>query len=115
GYVLDVELDGQVLVRRSHADRPGAHHEDLTVIHRDGAATRADYWDNEGHAIHYDVTVDAGKSYTFVSDPVAGQPRFRLTYVVTGPRTLALRFDIAPPGAAAEWKKYIEATLHRAR
>jgi hypothetical protein len=101
-------------VRRSHADRPGARHEDLTVIYSDGDATRADYWDNEGHTIRYTVSVDPGKSFTFVSEPAGGQPRFRLVYVVTGPKSLALRFDIAPPGSPEQWKRYIEATLHRA-
>jgi hypothetical protein len=115
GYVLAPELGGRVLVRHSHADRPGGpRHEDFTIIYRDGAATRADFWDNEGHVIHYGVTVDAGKSYTFVSDAAAGQPRFRLTYTVTGPKSLALRFEIAPPGSPEQWKPYIDAKLHRA-
>ena len=115
GYVLAPELGGRVLVRRSHADRPNSpRHEDMTLIYRDGGATRADFYDSEGHIIHYAVTVDAGKSYTFLSDAAAGQPRFRLTYTVTGPKTLSLKFEIAPPGTSEQWRPYIDAKLHRA-
>ena len=36
---------------------------------------------------------------TFVSDAVAGQPRFRLAYRLNGDGTLAIAFAIAPPDA----------------
>src|SRR5262244_1588463 len=45
-------------------------------------ATRADYWDSEGHVIRYGVTVDAGKSIVFLSEGAG--PRYRLTYSFTG-------------------------------
>lgn len=121
GYSLTADLQGRVLVRKNHAqypksgDRPASTHDDLMVIYRDGAATRADYWDSEGHLIHYAVTIDKGKSFTFLSDGAPGQPRFRLTYTLTGAATVSLRFEIAPPNAPDQFKPYIQATAHRKR
>src|SRR5262249_44579660 len=67
-FILRPELDGKVLVRHNKSGR----HEDLMVIY----GSRADYWDNEGHVIHYAVTAD-GKSAVFLSDPDAGGRRYR--------------------------------------
>jgi hypothetical protein len=119
GFSLAPELQGRVLLRRNHADypkteaRPAFRHDDLMVIYRDGAETRADYWDNEGHLIRYVASIDKGKTFTFISDAAPGRPRFRLTYVVTGASALALRFEIAPPNAPEQFKPYIQATVHR--
>jgi hypothetical protein len=70
---------------------------------------------NEGHLIHYVATIDKGKSFTFLSDAVAGRPRFRLTYVVASAKALSLRFEIATPNAPEQFKPYIQATVHRQR
>ena len=84
------------------------------VVYKDGSSTRADYWDNEGHVIRYIVTLsDGGKKFSFVSDAVSGQPRFRLTYTITGASTLALAFEIAPPATPGDFKPYIKATAHK--
>ena len=118
-FTLTPDLQGRVLVRKNYAEypktdkRPASRHEDLMVIYREGDATKANYWDNEGHLIHYVATVDKSKSFTFLSEVVPGQPRFRLTYVVTGTNTLSLRFEIAPPNAPEQLKPYIQATAHR--
>jgi hypothetical protein len=120
-FVLALELEGRVLVRKNHADypktseRPASRHEDLMVIYREGDATKAAYWDNEGHVIRYVATADKGKSFSFVSEPAAGQPRFRLSYALTSPKALSLRFEIAPPNTPDQFKPYIQATLHRTR
>ena len=115
GSSFALELQGRVLVRKNFADyaKTKQRHDDLMVIYQEHGSTRADYWDNEGHVIHYVATVgDGGKRFTFVSDAGAG-PRFRLTYVVTGARTLGLSFEIAPPGSPEAWKPYIQASVHR--
>lgn len=112
-FSLATDLQGRVLLRKNHSQSPKYSHDDLMVIYRDGSATRADYWDNEGHLIRYAVTVDKGKSFTFLSDAAAGQPRFRLTYAVTSPTALSLKFEIAPPNAPDQFKPYITATVHR--
>jgi hypothetical protein len=115
-----IDLQGRVLVRKNVADypksveRPASHHEDTMIIYPETGATRADYWDNEGHAIHYTVTVEK-QGFVFVSQAAQGQPRFRLTYSVTSPSALSLRFELAAPNAPEQWKPYIQATLHRKR
>jgi hypothetical protein len=63
GFTFTPELQGAVLVRHSYAqypatkDKPAYRHDDLMVIYPvpSGKKTRADYWDNEGHVIHYVV------------------------------------------------------------
>jgi hypothetical protein len=115
GFSFAPDLQARVLVRRNVADyaKTKVHHEDLMVVYQDGPSTRADYWDNEGHVIHYVVTLaDGGKKFSFVSDAVSGKPRFRLTYTITGTSTLALAFEIAPP-ATGDFKPYIKATAHK--
>jgi len=118
-FTLERAVDGRVLLRKNVAnyppsnDRPAAHHEDLMVVFQEGGATRADYFDNEGHVIRYAVTFGAGKAQ-FVSDAVPGAPRFRLTYRWSNVKALDLTFEIAPPGALEDFRPYIQATLHRA-
>ena len=102
GFSLRPELGGKVLVRRNLS---GAH-EDLMVIDPDGA----DYWDNEGHVIHYTVTAD-GKSAVFLSKEDAPGPRYRLTYVSTGADTVSIKFEIAPPGKP--FQLYLEGKARR--
>lgn len=118
GFSLAPDLQDRVLVRHNFAEypksatRPGGRHDDLMIIYRAGDATRADYWDSEGHVIHYAVTVDKTR-FVFVSDVQAGQPRFRLTYAVTSPNALGLVFEIAPPGKPDAFAPYIKASVHR--
>jgi hypothetical protein len=117
GFSFHPELEGKILVRRNVADypatkeRPAAHHEDLMTVYIEGGAYKADYFDNEGHVIHYGVT-PAGASLVFLSEPGPG-PRFRLTYSKTGPQTARLKFEIASPDMPDVFKSYIEATVRR--
>ncbi len=111
GFTLAPELQGRVLVRHNRAVYPKSTHDDLLVVYREGGATRADYWDSEGHVIRYAVTTD-GKTWTFLSDAQPGRPRFRLTWEVAG-AALTLHFEIAPPDAPAQFKPYITATLRK--
>jgi hypothetical protein len=117
-FTLRESLQGRILVRENYAeyaktkDHPASRHDDLMVVWQDGATTRADYWDNEGHVIHYTAQASAD-NVTFLSDAHAGAPRFRLVYTLTSPTTLALEFAIAPPNAPDKFKPYIKATLHK--
>src|SRR5262249_48896292 len=97
GFSLERGLGGKVLVRKNHAeypaqkDRPAAVHDDLMVVYPEGGATRADYYDSEGHVIHYRVTLEpAQKRVVFLSDAQAGAPRFRLSYDYSGKDVIAL-------------------------
>lgn len=117
GFTLRESLQGRILVRENYAEypksneRPAARHDDLMVLYKDGAITRADYWDNEGHVIHY--TVLAADNITFLGDEKSGEPRYRLIYRLTSPTTMSIEFAIAPPNAPGKFKPYITATLHK--
>ena len=109
------DLDGKLLMRRSFADypaangRPAQHHEDRMAIYAEGGALRADYWDSEGHAIHYAVEARDGRA-VFTSLPGPG-PRFRLSYARNADGSLDLAFAIAAPGK--DFAPYLHATLKR--
>ena len=124
GFTFTPELQGAVLVRHNYAqypatkDKPAYRHDDLMVIYPDssGKKTRADYWDNEGHAIHYVVEfTDGARKLVMVSEAGQPGPRYRLTYVKTGDNDLKLTFEIAPPEAPEKFKTYIEASAKRVK
>ena len=117
GFSFHPELEGKILVRRNHAeypaskDQPAAHHEDLLTVYIEGGAYKADYFDNEGHVIHYGV-IPSSAGVVFLSEPGPG-PRFRLTYTKTGPQTVRIKFEIAAPDLPDVFKSYLEATARR--
>jgi hypothetical protein len=121
GFSFSLDLQGQVLVRRNHAEypatkeRPAFSHDDLMVIYQEPPnLTRAVYFDNEGHIIHY--TVGFAKDHkvmTFVSDLVPDTPRYRLTYTRTANDTVLVKFEIAPRGKPESFSPHIEATAYR--
>jgi hypothetical protein len=118
GFSFERDVGGRVLVRRNHADypaqkdRPAFHHEDLTVVFAESGKVRADYFDNEGHVIHY--TVETGPSrIVCVGDVVAGAARYRFTYQWSRPGQVEILFEIAPPNAPDAFKPYIRASAHR--
>jgi hypothetical protein len=49
------------LVHRNKSDypavegKPATSHADLMILYRDVDQVRAEYWDSEGHVIHYSV------------------------------------------------------------
>jgi hypothetical protein len=122
GFTLEPDLQGKILVRRNWAElpaaqgRPAAKHEDLMVIHRPqgGKPCQASYFDNEGHVIQYTVSPSPDKKgLVFVSASATSAPRFRLTYTPGTDDTLAIKFEIAAPGKADEFKTYVEGTARR--
>ncbi|HEX5957422.1 MAG TPA: heme-binding beta-barrel domain-containing protein [Hyphomicrobiaceae bacterium] len=122
-FSFTAELQGQVIVRRNYAEypataeRPAARHDDLMIVYREtpGADLRAMYFDSEGHVIHYTVEPSAhGRTVVFLSEIVPNAPRFRLTYTQTGDDTLALTFEVAPPGQPEAFTPYIQAHARRA-
>jgi hypothetical protein len=115
-------LQHQVLVRSSFAEYPAtaaaaaSRHDDLMVIYATASSgVRADYYDNEGHVIRYSVTVRSPKEAVFLSDAVAGEPRFRLTYKRVSDETLDGEFEIAPPGALDAFKPHLSWHSRRSR
>ncbi|MBZ5631419.1 MAG: hypothetical protein LAO06_21405 [Acidobacteriia bacterium] len=124
GFTFTPELQGAVLVRHNYAqypaskDKPAYRHDDLMVIYPDpsGKQTRADYWDNEGHVIHYSVEfTDGAHKLVMVSEAGQPGPRYRLTYVQTGANDLKLTFEIAPPETPEKFTTYIEALAKRTK
>jgi hypothetical protein len=118
-FTLQPDLEGKVLVRHNLAELPAGQghaaqkHEDLMVIYAEhgGRQFAADYYDSEGHVIHYSVAPnDAG--LVFTSSPAPG-PRFRLTYVRAENNTVRVKFEIAPPGKATQFRTYLEGTVRR--
>jgi hypothetical protein len=114
-----LDLQGRVLVRTDHSeypatkDRPALAHDGLMIIYADtDGRTRADYWDNEGHVLHYAATAD-GKTATFLSDQVSKQPRYRLAYTQTAPGAVTVRFEIAPPDKPEQFQVYVEGKTRR--
>lgn len=114
-FTFQTDLDGQVLVRKNHtefpatADRPASIHNDLLYIYPDysGIASKAIYFDNEGHVINYSISY-SDNSIVFVTEIVPNAPRFRLSYIMIDKDTINTRFEIASPQKPEEFKVYIE-------
>ena len=117
-FTIEPNLQGAVLVRHNFAEYPATkdkaayRHDDLMVVYPEAGKTRADYWDNEGHAIHYLAGV-SGTKLVFLSDEAQPGPRYRLTYLKTGQDTLKLTFEMAPPNDRSAFKTYITAEAKR--
>jgi hypothetical protein len=108
-------------VRKNHVDypatqdKPAFSHDDLMILYHgwDNSA-RADYYDNEGHVIHYTASFSAQKdSLYLLSDIQSSAPRFRFTYVKTKDGSIKTLFDIATPGHPDEFHKYVEGVIKR--
>lgn len=111
------ELQNKVILRKNYAEYPATaghaavRHDDLMLIYVDAASNQilANYFDSEGHQINYKVTPSSGhKAVTFLSEPSAALPRYRLSYTRLKDGTLSGRFEISPPGQPDAFKKYLE-------
>jgi hypothetical protein len=107
------DLDKKVLIRKSHSEYPatGAKpkivHDDLMVVYLDfgGAPSKAIYFDNEVHTIHYSITY-AGKSIVMLSEKMPGVPVFRLTYSLLDSDEVNTKFEISMDGE--KFNTYVE-------
>jgi hypothetical protein len=118
-----LDLQGQALVRRSHAvypakdGKPPYTYDSLMIVYSDPAyqLLRADYFDNGGRIIHYTYAPSADALVVqFVSDAVPSAPRFRLTYRSrAGGTLLAVKFEMAAPGSESFSKTLAEGVLSR--
>lgn len=111
------DLGQNVIVRNNFASyagrdgNPPFDHFDLMTIYREGTKTRAIYFDNEGHVLHYTAEIsEDGNRIIFLSDPGPDTPRFRLTYTRIAKDKLQLNFDIASPGST-DFTPYITGSL----
>ena len=116
GFSFDFDLQSKVLIRRNYSEYPAtagktaSRHDDLMVIFQEpGRGTRAVYFDNEGHVIHYSASLSEDrKTITFLSETIPAAPRFRLIYTLLKDGSLDVEFDIAPPGKPDSFSKYVE-------
>ena len=114
-YTFRRELGGHVLARHSTSD-PGCkapaafdcEHGDLLYVYEDapGQPLKAIYFDNEGHVIHYDVSVPDPHTVIFLSEASRPGPQFRLMYELKG-ASMSGKFQMHMPGQT-EWRSYLE-------
>ncbi len=122
GFTFSTDLQDRILVRRNYAaypatkDRPAFRHDDLMVIYREpGGSTKADYYDNEGHIIRYDIAfANDSNSVVFTSLASDSEPRYRLTYARIQSNSVSITFEIAPPGHPDKFREYIKAAAKKA-
>lgn len=111
-FSLSPDLQTHVLTRRGFNVNGTQLHEDLTVIYLQGNDIRADYWDNEGHTIRYQVFPQPqAKQVVFESNSQGDGQRFRLTYRSIDDDHLEMKFDIGHAGA--EFQPYVSGQLSR--
>jgi hypothetical protein len=121
GYAtFEADLQGKVLVRRNHAEypagegRPAYLHDDLMIIYPDASTKgiRAFYTDNEGHVIHYTVSVSAdGNTITFLGDVEGDAPRYRLSYTRTAADKMTILLEAGKGPDPATFHRIVEGKL----
>jgi hypothetical protein len=115
---ITAEAGGGLLLRRDHtvlftaAHKPAGSFDQLMTIYPEAGTLHADYFDG-AHTIHYTAAaITPGHAVTFTTTPSPAAPGFKLTYTRTG-ATLAVDFEMAPPGQAA-FHPIATGTLHHA-
>lgn len=104
-FSFKTELDGKILVRRSHSEypasgnRPATVHDDLMIVSLDsaGSPSKAVYFDNEGHTINYSITY-APDTVVLQSEKIPNLPVFRLTYSRLDDKTVNTKFELSREG-----------------
>jgi hypothetical protein len=104
-FSLAPDLDGNILVRKNHAeypatkDKPRIVHEDLMIISPagHGRPAKAVYYDNEGHLIEYGIA-QSDTSVTFTSSRLSNVPVFRLIYAKRPGGKINVSFQAAQDG-----------------
>jgi hypothetical protein len=107
GHAL--ERTGTVASCKGPQDFDCNHHDSL-IIFPEAGALAALYLDNEGHVIHYLITLPDPHTAIFLSQGPPQAPRFRLTYHLegTGPKAIMTgKFQFAPPGSD-DFHSYLE-------
>jgi len=112
-YSFTKELKGHVLAR--HGEVSGCQaprefdcqHTDLLYVYQElpGQPLAAIYLDNEGHVLHYEVSVPAPDTVVFLSAAGHG-PQFRLTYQLEK-GVMSGKFQMRAPGQK-DWNSYLE-------
>jgi len=114
GYAFRQELRDHILARHSRSGACSApddfdcQHSDLLYIYpaATGQTFEAIYFDNEGHVLHYAVSIPKPGTAVFLSDPAQTGPQYRLSYnfldgVMSG------QFEMKMPGQT-DFTSYLE-------
>jgi hypothetical protein len=104
-FTFSFDLNQYIMVRKSHTefpatnDRPAFSHDDLMIVYPEtgGDPTKAIYFDNEGHVIHYTVCYP-GESVTLTSEKSGNMPVFRLTYIPLDSLKVNVKFEMSQDG-----------------
>ena len=118
-FNFSLAVQDRIIVRTNYAKspardgKPATRHDDLMVIFMEGPAVKADYFDSERHVIHYVVQPRGPKDVVFVSEPRAGEPRYRLSYVLAANGQLKGSFEIAPAEAPDAFKPMLAWTARK--
>ena len=107
------DLNDKILIRKSHSEypasgnRPATIHDDLMIVSLDqsGNASKAIYFDNEGHTINYSITY-SDQTIVMLSDQIPNVPIFRLTYSLLDNTTVNTKFEMSQDGV--KFMTYIE-------
>ena len=113
-YSFQLELRDHILARHSSSagcKGPASfncEHGDLLYVYQDAPDPpyKAIYFDNEGHVIHYDVSIPSPGSVVFLSSSSQPGPQYRLSYELKG-STMLGKFQMRAPGQA-EFASYLE-------
>ena len=113
-YTFQPELRNHILARHSGGEKckgPAdfdCQHADLLYVFREasGQSYKAIYFDNEGHVIHYDVSVPSPTTAIFLSEPSQPGPQFRIAYELKG-ATMYGKFQMRAPGQTG-FQTYLE-------
>lgn len=115
---FSIEAGGAALLRRDHTSLTGPDGkraggmDQVMLIYPEAGALKADYSDGS-HVIHYtSAEVTPGRSVVFRSAPQPGAPSFRLTYTAMPSDVLAVKFEMAAPGATT-FKPVAEGQMSR--
>jgi hypothetical protein len=116
-FSLSYGLDQKILLRRNRATiavpgREPAVHEDLMIIYpqSSGGTFRAEYFDNEGHVIHYIVSTPE-RGLVFESTGPANGPCYKLSYDLKPDGQVGIRFAVAAPSKA--YQTYLTGTVRK--
>jgi hypothetical protein len=113
-YLFQLELRDHILAR--HSSSAGCkgqasfdcEHGDLLYVYQDAPSQlyKAIYFDNEGHVIHYDVSIPSPSKVVFLSSSPQPGPQYRLSYELKG-STMFGKFQMRALGQS-EFVSYLE-------
>ncbi|MFI5143993.1 MAG: hypothetical protein ACHQJ4_00225 [Ignavibacteria bacterium] len=115
-FTFGFELSGNILMRKGHTVFPGHEnqparvHDDVLIIYKEnsGVPDKADYFDSEGHVLHYNISYSGNGIVILTSIPVKDSPVFRLTFIKMDNTSMDIKFEYAMPGNPDEFKVLLE-------